>query len=202
MSYYPDLTPYNYRHYSEKELNIGWLQKDKEFTVGEVPEGFLDKLKSFEENRFFKTKGMHFCELCQENHSSSDEIRVVSNNGQVYASPTLIGHYIESHSYLPPQEFIEAVMDGPEPSSEEYSQIIALMPTFWEGRQPDENDEDFDDKIKKIMIDGVSESVDKEIIKDLLNKNPGFKKFVEGYTEVIPAVYGFNKKDGTSEEKS
>lgn len=202
MSHYSDLTPYNYRHYSEQELNVGWLQKDNEFTTGEVPEGFLDRLKKFEKNRFFKTRGMHFCEFCQENHSSSDEIRVVSKDGKVYASPTLLSHYIDEHNYLPPQEFIDAVVEGPEPGSKDYEQVIALMPTFWEGRQPDKNDEDYDEKIQSIMVDGMSESVDKEILNDLLDENPDFKKFVEGYSKVIPPIYGFNKKDDTPEEKS
>lgn len=200
MSHYQDLSPYNYRHHSEKELNIGWLKADKEFTMGEVPEGFVDKLKKYEENRFFKTKGMHYCDFCQENHSSSDEIRVVSKEGVVYASPTLLSHYIEEHKYLPPQEFIDAVMEGPSPDSVEYDTAIKLMPTFWERRKPDENDEDFQEKIQKMMVDGISESVDKQILDDLMSDNPDLKKFVDGYNAVMPAVYGFNKKEGEDEK--
>ena len=37
------------------------------------------------------------------------EIRVLSSNGQVFASPDKIYYYIEKFSYLPPTEFIEAV---------------------------------------------------------------------------------------------
>ena len=41
---------------------------------------------------------------------SSTEIRVVGRDKRVYASPALICHYIATHGYQPPREFIEAVM--------------------------------------------------------------------------------------------
>jgi hypothetical protein len=37
------------------------------------------------------------------------EIRVPSENGIVYAAPTLICHYIDRHRYCPPNEFLMAV---------------------------------------------------------------------------------------------
>ncbi|MEW6206883.1 MAG: hypothetical protein AB1631_00845 [Acidobacteriota bacterium] len=40
----------------------------------------------------------------------SGEIRVRGRGRIRYAAPTLIYHYIETHRYLPPQEFIEAVL--------------------------------------------------------------------------------------------
>ena len=39
------------------------------------------------------------------------EIRVHGRNGKVYASPTLVCHYIDKHGYCPPQEFADAVGD-------------------------------------------------------------------------------------------
>jgi hypothetical protein len=199
MSYYADLTPYNYHHYSEKEFNIGWLQKDQDFPKGEVPEGFLDKLKKYSEFKMFQTKGWHNCDFCEENAHGSNEIRVVSKDIKIYACPMLIIHYIEAHKYLPPQEFIDAVMTGPEPGTDDYKEEIAIMPVHWERRKPDMNDSDYEEKVQKLMVEKMSESIDSEIMKDLLEKNPGFKTFVEGYAKSMPAVYGFNKG---SEEKN
>jgi len=202
MSYYKDLTSYNYRHHSKKELNVGWLQEDQPFEVGETPEGFLDKLKNFSNFRMFQTKGWQSCHFCDENEHSSNEIRVVSNEGVYYASPMMIIHYVEAHKYLPPEEFIIAVMEGPEPDSEEYKTAIAMMPNYWEMRQPDPNDEDYEEKMAKIMTNGITEAVDTEIMKDVMNESPELKTFIEGYNKVMPAVYGFNKKKDDSEKKS
>jgi hypothetical protein len=38
------------------------------------------------------------------------EIRVIGSAGKVYASPVMIYHYMSEHNYLPPQEFIDAVL--------------------------------------------------------------------------------------------
>ena len=37
------------------------------------------------------------------------QIRVRGLNGEVYASPNLIYHYVQAHHYRPPQAFIDAV---------------------------------------------------------------------------------------------
>ena len=201
MSYYPDLSSYNFHHFSEQELNIGWLQKDQPFNIGEAPEGFLDKLKKYSEDDFiiFQTKGFHSCDYCQDNKFSSNEMRIVGNDGTVYASPYLIIHYIEAHKYLPPQEFIEAVMTGPIPDSEKYNETIKRLPEFWEQRRPDTNDEDYEEKFKQTMVDEISQSVDKQILNDILNKSPDFKKFIESYGKIMPAVYGMKNKNKKSE---
>jgi len=41
------------------------------------------------------------------------EIRVCGKDGKIYAAPNLIYHYVAAHKYLPPQEFIDAVMTCP-----------------------------------------------------------------------------------------
>ncbi|MGW6949192.1 DUF7919 family protein [Streptomyces xanthophaeus] len=42
--------------------------------------------------------------------AGTGEIRVPCSPGTVFAAPSLIGHYVVVHSYLPPQPFIEAVL--------------------------------------------------------------------------------------------
>lgn len=196
MSYYADLTPYNYRHHSEKELCIGWLQKDQPFTKGDVPFLFIELLKKYNEQPFtvHHTRGWHGCDFCEkENMSGSHEIRIVGADEKVYACPELIIHYIESHQYYPPQEFIDAVMKhGPRPGSEEYNNSIKILPESYERRKEDINDENHEEKVQQIMVDRLTTELDAQILKDIMEQSPDFKKFLDGYTKVMPAVYNVN----------
>ena len=51
------------------------------------------------------------------------EIRVVGAKG-VYASPTLISHYVAEHHYAPPADFLHGVLRGPGPTSEAYQAAL------------------------------------------------------------------------------
>jgi hypothetical protein len=42
--------------------------------------------------------------------TGNGEIRVTATNGINYVAPVLILHYVGAHEYLPPKEFIDAVM--------------------------------------------------------------------------------------------
>lgn len=193
MSYYEDLTHYNYLHHSKKELNIGWLQKDKTFNIGETPDGFLEKLKVYLEHSIFQTRGFHNCEFCNSEVISSNEIRVVSESGTIYASPMLVIHYVEFHNYLPPEEFIRAVMFGPEPASKEYLNALSLMPTFFERKKLEDGEDKKDQKIETLLADDLSESVNQQLMKELLDDYPELKKFMKAYKKIAPAAHGFKK---------
>lgn len=200
MSYYADLTPYNYFAYTEKELNVGWLSKDHEFNKGDVPSGFIEKLKVYGEReyRIHQTKGFHGCDFCADKHHGSNEIRIVGSDGIVYACPKLIIHYIEIHNYLPPQEFIDAVMNGPEPGSDGYKNVIKLLPTFWQQRRPDPNSFSNEEDMMKSMIEKMSQEIDSKIIKKLISENPEFGKFVEAYNKIMPSIYLIDKMKNKS----
>lgn len=200
MAFYPDLTPYNYTHYSEVELNIGWLQKDNPFSVGEIPEGFLDNLKAYALNEVMGTLGWHDCEFCGKANSSA-EIRVIGKDGCVYACPTLIIHYIEEHKYLPPKQFVDTVMEGPSPGSEEYKNIFNRLPEKWERRKPDINDSDYEDKLIKAMSIEMSNHVSEQILKDVLSTSPDLKNFIENYNKVMPSIYNKSFKNSSEVKK-
>jgi hypothetical protein len=202
MAYYEDLTPYNYTHYCEKELNVGWLQKGQPFSVGKTPEIFLEQLKWFAEKPFtiFHSAEQHKCEFCDSQETfDSGEIRVVGANGVVYAAPKMIVHYIEAHGYLPPQEFVDAVVNCRTnmvgPGQDKYTETIyKILPSFWEQRKPDINDEDYEIKMRALMTENLIKEIDDKLAQEILGTNPDFKKFVEAYHRVMPAVYGFDKK--------
>ncbi len=195
MAYYEELTPYNYSHYCTKELNVGWLQKGQPFPVGKTPDGFIERLKLFCEKPYpLFYAGHHPCDFCDDKKATSScEIRVVGEYGIVYASPILLLHYIESHGYLPPKKFIDAVMKGPEPGSDEYQNAVYkdTLP-FWERRRPDANDDDYEEKMRAFMIDNLSKEVDSRIISEVLEKNKDFQKFIRAYNSVMPSVYAVN----------
>jgi hypothetical protein len=137
--YYADLTPYRYLSMvsgDPNQLNVGWLGKGNPYSQGEVSEEFLDRLFEFCRAYLLTMGGNHKCELCEhpsngirvrrgekETWLGDAEIRVVGK-GKVYAAPTLIFHYVTAHKYRPPDEFIQAVLEGPRPGSPEYEAIV------------------------------------------------------------------------------
>lgn len=123
MTYFADLTPYSYSSTSDQSiLNIGWLDKQNPFPVGFVDPNVLLKLfKLCKTKTVKKTRGFHLCNMCRRQHlkfeldgdhvfMGTSEIRVPGKNGIIYAAPTLILHYIREHNYLPPEEFVDAVL--------------------------------------------------------------------------------------------
>jgi hypothetical protein len=132
--YFVDLSHYRYLGEKENALNVGWLDPSHEFTKGDVPEGFLNRLRALAKVRVQQTRGFHACPFCPDLRSlfttdqwverdrvlyetclndgrlSTAEIRVIAANGTVYASPSMLIHYVDCHGYLPPKEFVDAVM--------------------------------------------------------------------------------------------
>ena len=88
-------------------VKVGWLDINEPFNQGMVPDGLLDKLKSIRTCNHMK--GSHRCPFC-DNTKSSSSIWIRLGDYDYYDSPQMIIHYIEDHNYLPPQEFIDAVM--------------------------------------------------------------------------------------------
>lgn len=143
--YYPDLSLYQYSNLATHSqdtvvLNIGWLDAKCTYPKGQVSAEFLDRLfLIWDEAQINPMWGYHQCELCEIpeypvriKHGGSNiplgatELRVVSPTGIVYASPDLVLHYISEHKYLPPSEFIEAVMNGPLPSTSAYKSVVKV----------------------------------------------------------------------------
>lgn len=127
-----DLEPYNYDPPRfEGELAVGWLDGGPPIeSTGRIrPEKarrlLLDRLLFAA--RYLQTTGglwmgVHRCSFCGGPKSplrddgralwGNGEFRVIGDNSTIYVAPTLIAHYVEAHDYLPPQEFIEAVLCG------------------------------------------------------------------------------------------
>lgn len=140
MTYYADLTPYSYFHLEleqENTFNVGWLSGIHEFPTGTVEEIFTERLWQFCGFPVQQTRGFHNCGFCGylfrqlrvtheglELELGSAEIRVFGEDGKIYAAPDLIYHYVISHEYRPPDEFIAAVLNTPLADSYDYKQFL------------------------------------------------------------------------------
>jgi hypothetical protein len=150
VTYYKDLTQYEYFAEHEpldpKPLNVGWLSGANSFEVGETSQQFKERLFGFCQDKFVVqiARGFHVCELCEPKSAEQwykegesrygnqahwcgigdGEIRIVGK-AAVYAAPTLIYHYVVDHQYRPPDEFIDAVLSGPQPGTERHTNILS-----------------------------------------------------------------------------
>lgn len=138
LSYYPDLSTYTYhvRTINPQIVNIGWLDGTHDYSKGAVDEAFIERLWAYCYHRIREFRGLHKCEICIEPEFAfktkrngeelllgSAEIRVLGKYDLVYVAQNLIYHYVVNHDYLPPQEFIDAVVHGLSPDSDEYQSI-------------------------------------------------------------------------------
>ena len=103
---------------------VGWIEEPG-FPTGSVPDEFVDALIAAYPSKIIPdgTRGWHTCTFCEVELPKVDwngETVDVSGHGHylvkhenaVYMAPALIPHYILDHNYLPPQEFIDAVIYG------------------------------------------------------------------------------------------
>jgi len=126
VTYYPDLSAYEYSPDQGDLINVGWLGVGHEFLTGDVSADIRDALVELADNPTNIMRGFHYCEFCDAESpiriegSTSDghdfravlgtgEIRIRPAGGRTFAAPTLLVHYIDAHQYLPPAEFIAAV---------------------------------------------------------------------------------------------
>ncbi|TKI56915.1 ankyrin repeat domain-containing protein [Brevibacillus antibioticus] len=130
--YFRDLTYYSFHHF-ENAQNIGWISGDNDYITGTVTNEFIENLSLYTMKTFNDIRGNMKCSLCNENKLIStetasiglSEIRVLSEKGEnKYASTNMIIHYVIEHNYCPPEEFIQAVIDGPKPGSNAYQEYV------------------------------------------------------------------------------
>lgn len=86
MAYFPDLSPYCYSGPRAKVLNIGWLEKGHEFTKGDVPDGFLERLGAcgvegpiMDDGSLACCAGFHVCEFCERPGGPDNEAERKAN---------------------------------------------------------------------------------------------------------------------------
>jgi hypothetical protein len=116
---------------------VGWLSSAEQFAMGQVSEEIFAKLCGLLRNPWglMDFMGHHACELCTTHSPRSFVYRgasILVGNGEVFVpwercilvAPSLVLHYIDAHQYLPPTEFLSAVLRCPEMGSREYLQAL------------------------------------------------------------------------------
>jgi hypothetical protein len=140
--YFPDLSYYPKVCCDEergiKLIAIGWLDKGHTFQTGEISKEAIQKLEIFCSKPMILTLGKRDCPFCNTKGPirmilgtgneliihGTDEVRIPSKDGKkVYGVPNLIIHFIKTHNYSPPQEFIDAVIAAPLPGTRAFNEF-------------------------------------------------------------------------------
>jgi hypothetical protein len=128
--HYPDLSPYCYNLNQPllTVLNVGWLNRDHPYNEGTPIPEFTEKMISiflsrgpFNAEIGLMRSGSHECEICGEMEIlvrqglvqrplGISQIWIPGRAGRLYASPSMLIHYVQEHRYLPPQEYIDSVL--------------------------------------------------------------------------------------------
>jgi hypothetical protein len=146
MAYFKELSQYSYlaREGQARAENVGWLEKGHPFDQ-EMPSGeTLDALWELCRVSVVQARGFHICDLCPSPaplviasragdgvRLGSAEIRVFSPCGRIYAAPNLVYHYVRTHHYKPPQEFLKALNEGPLPTGPDFFDRLAQAGLEW-----------------------------------------------------------------------
>ncbi|EHY5494716.1 hypothetical protein K4J23_004659 [Escherichia coli] len=132
--YFKDDTDYTYflpnEYFLHGVKNVGWIDREHPFTKGISDAEFIEKLKAIilteNEATCFsvnKIRGFHKCNFCnsemititdgrKKGYLGMSEIWIPSiHHNEYYAFPSLIFHYITSHMYRPPEDFIVSVLN-------------------------------------------------------------------------------------------
>lgn len=122
-------------------LAVGFLSRKYQFETGQTPPKFLQKLL------LFCHPSKTVCQIHRAQNSAlggkqieveikgekvtlgAAEIRVIGDE-DIFAAPDLIYHYVADHNYLPPGEFIDAILNGPNPDSAEFRALINTLRNF------------------------------------------------------------------------
>ena len=124
MSVYPDMSVYH--HMAEpyefpNVRNVGWIDLIQ-YSKGEVPDKIIEKISSLVFGDFHPgcivepVRAFPVCPVCgpliEQRHGKAlmESELWIPDGDRVFASPILIAHFIETHDYRPPEEYLEAVV--------------------------------------------------------------------------------------------
>ena len=160
MTYFPDLSPYAYSTsknlFGLRLFNVGWLSDQHPFPTGLTANADLDAVWRHCWVQVDPMMGFHACPFCLDSQqhvlghieersgvpgfSSSlslgnAEICVFADEKTAFKAPNLIYHYMTRHNYRPPDAFIRALRNGPDPADPAYVQRLERL-GFLVGSRP------------------------------------------------------------------
>jgi len=127
--------PFDADNWSVPLRAVGWLAHPHPFNTGATLPPFVSKLQNLVQQArstfaHCNFRGVMFCSICKSEGLNSpgpiwsQENIFVPGDGVVYVAPGGIVHYVEAHSYLPPREFIDAVLRCPDCNSSEFRDAL------------------------------------------------------------------------------
>jgi len=136
VTYFADLAPFTYLGPTKgPALAVGWLEADHGYERGEVVLGVVEALERLFVHAWepICAGGWHDCSLCPRKPTDGPITREIAGRREllgvknlllpagdvIYATPSLVIHYIEDHGYKPPDEFIKALLEL-DPAADEY----------------------------------------------------------------------------------
>jgi hypothetical protein len=124
MAWFADLSPCTYfpGPFADCLVAVGWLESGQPYPTGFVDRRVYDKLIELFRKPWQPVycMGPHICDLCNYEGAFSHKNLFVPHGDITLVAPELITHYMNAHSYCPPDEFCEAVMACPPMSTADY----------------------------------------------------------------------------------
>lgn len=115
-------------------LAIGWVEDGWDYSLGNASELLIERVRRFRDETgvqysWYTYRGIYGCTLCdsgpQKSNIEGSQINLlVPGEGCVYMAPGAIVHYMETHLYLPPKEFIDAILSCPFPTTQGYEHAL------------------------------------------------------------------------------
>ena len=125
--------PFDASNWSVQLCAVGWLEQSHSFRTGTVPSAVVSKLKEMLEQMrsayfHYAFRGLHDCSLCPGTFRLTESYLnlFVPGASVIYIAPAGIVHYIETHSYLPPEVFLDAVLRCPKCTSAGYREALSV----------------------------------------------------------------------------
>jgi hypothetical protein len=146
VTYFEDLSDYVYHPAGCRPgtRTVGWLEPGHEFDKMLPTNELLDAIWEHCKVSVVQMRGIHECQFCVPTKTvlasrkdglrrllGTSEIRVFSADGDIYAAPSLVYHYVHTHHYKPPDEFIRALCEGPRPPSQGWLGQITRLGLQW-----------------------------------------------------------------------
>jgi hypothetical protein len=107
-----------------QRISISTPEPGQAYPQGTPPAGFLDRLALFVNAPVARMLSLLECPLCGAEDSAT-VIMVFGADNRVYGTTGQIEHFVIDHHYLPPDDFIAAVLTGPEPGTSAYQEKVA-----------------------------------------------------------------------------
>lgn len=129
MTFFADLGPDTQSISAPWVRAVGWLDAANEFPRGNLPPEFVERLRELCAEASDSAlglpvaAGLHQCQFCKAFRSNG--VVAVPADDLLFIAPRMIGHYVECHSYLPPESFVDAVLASLSPESAGYAAAIA-----------------------------------------------------------------------------